>query len=438
MVKNIIKITFVILAGLIVFCEDNPVSRDSITQTGTIKGCILNSDSAGYFGAEVRIFGTSYNAYADSGGYYTFYNVPEGIYSVSIFVNTTRKDLDSVIVAVGDTTELEACIFHSSYNLVCSTAPTEDTAHYIGSLDLFDGDKEKKYSTGPYLSSSVIVDPYDYYYSSYAYTSAYCITGDTAYITFDVRQRYYSYERAVYSPWHDSVSIYNNGLLSQNIFMDKGKVSMLPLVISDNDTFEIRIQDDLLAEFIIYDTATILFNYVSITTGHETLYQYSDLSQVYSDYMVLDSIYYQIARTSYYETIDWDLKLVNDSTGDSCCWSNLNPDWGQEGKTDDNPMYSDNNSSSSYAYLQEGYDYDRIYAYDLPDGTYSIYVQYYRGPADSVTAMPKINIKFKNIYTSSHVIQYYTNFPVSGIGVKDIWYAGKISFPQKTFTPASP
>jgi hypothetical protein len=138
-----------------------------------------------------------------------------------------------------------------------------------------------------------------------------------------------------------------------------------------------------------------------------------------------------------YGPIDWDLYLVDESTGDTCYWHNRNPDWGVENVSDDDPLFV--GDSWGFGYEAEGrgdlFSGDRVSIHDAAQGSYVVYVRYFDGPTDSASAMPRLSIELGMEPDDSMVGRYYQNSPDRPLLKGEVWYAGRVSFPDGRYDP---
>ena len=183
--------------------------------------------------------------------------------------------------------------------------------------------------------------------------------------------------------------IANNKIIYDTI-PAKGRVNTKLLSPSAGDTlFKISVAGGDNFIFKCLKQSTIKpGTYIYITLGDTILHP---VTQAYN-YVTFFKINGNLFQVTFPETssIDWDLYLVNDSTGDTCYWRSPAPDWGVIGYSGDDPYYND---VSWYPYgYPEKYANDKITTNSLCDGSYSIYVKYYDGGSNQTGYNPVVNI----------------------------------------------
>jgi len=135
------------------------------------------------------------------------------------------------------------------------------------------------------------------------------------------------------------------------------------------------------------------------------------------------------------QRIDWDICLVNDSTHDSCWYGNPHyssdlPNSSGMSFTGDECIESFTATTAWESMSCEKYTADQISAADLSSGSYSIYVTYFDGPPDSITATPRLLIQMGLIGPPRLIVKTSTISSPRPLSKGETWCAGKILIPQ--------
>ena len=108
-------------------------------------------------------------------------------------------------------------------------------------------------------------------------------------------------------------------------------------------------------------------------------------------------------------------KLNNTDGGtDDCTWTNMNPDWGVEGDTSDNPQKDVDWTGDNGV--------ENIYLPNPENVVYHVFVEYW---ADGVPASPQIVFNVDGETTVDDI---------TGFNPKEVWYVGTIDWPTRTVT----
>jgi hypothetical protein len=411
--KSLVFIGLVLL--LLCACFDSPVQQT--TNVGIIKGRVVTSDGYGVPDQLLIIYGTNFMAFTDSTGNYSFYNVPAGTYRISAAYNG-----DSVANAVAE-------VFAGETALPADIIITAFTSDFTGSVTyaidgIFFCDASLR---APMFSENYL-----------GFTNILPYTPDSIYLEFSI----YSYPGGTVTsakgpPLERAIQIKQNHTLVYSAVPLKGRVHTHNLSFSGSDTFSITADSVLVRRFVIMDSAhfvpaAITENRLFITIAPAAIYK-SSSGMFFT--VQNDTFRVQYERE---DSLDWDLFLVNDSTGDTCSWRNQNPDWGEQLTSADNPKFS--GDGFTYAYndpdssMKVFYIPDQIYAVTMASGTYSVYVRYFDGPASCDSATPVLSIEL-GLTSGSKIVNFLQSSPVQPLKKGDVWYAGKISIPAFEYAP---
>jgi len=228
---------------------------------------------------------------------------------------------------------------------------------------------------------------------------------------------------------------------------DKGRVRTAGLAFGGCDTFVVAVDSIPLGSFTVSDSfhyqmqldqmklrvKSRLFLAVAPTTIRQVT-----ISRMYgtnSSFFVVQQDTFQ-ASYAMTDSFDYDLYLVNDSTRDTCFWHKTNPDWGVPKDSIDNPKFSGDriyNTDVSDSVVHNLYFPAAISCNAIANGTYSVYVRYYDGPASCDSATPKISMELG--LQGNRIINFIQYSPPRPLAKGEVWYAGKINFPSFGFTP---
>ncbi len=224
-------------------------------------------------------------------------------------------------------------------------------------------------------------------------------------------------------------------------FCGKGRFVTPTVQSSGCDTFVVAIDDAVVCRLIVvdsYHSRGAAINHVLVTTAPIEL---RPVAQEGYGHMPLFSLGRDTFRVQYeqFQQVDFDLFMINDSTGDTCWWRNPHPDWGARKRPDDNPLFEGDEWLSTYhkGELNDRYVSDRITIPDAAEGDYHLYVRFYEGPEDSVRVLPEITIEIGFLPNQNQIIRLYQNRPERPLERGEIWYAGALSFPSGRYTPVN-
>jgi hypothetical protein len=223
-------------------------------------------------------------------------------------------------------------------------------------------------------------------------------------------------------PLEDRVKITVNDSTVYDTVPIKGRVVTPDISLSGSDYIVVYVQNINFTRMRIVKIDTTMGTGVMIVTGdvifNDSAYCYGGTKARIGD--SVSCIHFEEQGP-----IDWDLYLVNDSTGDTCYWRNPFPEWGDTLWKNDNPVYQE------YLSLSDSlFGYDAISCEYLPEGTYSVYVVNFQGAGPGI---PVVNVLMGYDGINEVFETFIQKRSGSAINSKDAWFAGKIQVPQRTF-----
>jgi len=135
------------------------------------------------------------------------------------------------------------------------------------------------------------------------------------------------------------------------------------------------------------------------------------------------------------EIIDWDLLLVNDSTGDSCYWQTCS----NRSCLFPGEVHLKGDGRRISRTVGDKYLTDQLTIDSLIDGTYTLYATAFEGPDSSFPAVPMVGVE-SGIITKGHnsfIADYYAASPIMALEKKDVWHVGYIKWPDCTLILSS-
>jgi len=380
--------------------------QETAPPAGTIAGAVVDSAGNGVPDLPVILRGPGpYRAVSGAGGHYVIDSVPVGQHELQIASScchdVTVQDKETTTVA--DFT-------------VVPVSGRE--AIEVGSLRLMDDDGERVETGLEYYNAD---EPHEV-------TESFVKPGCRVYLECEVALT--APVRQDRTPVYRSVEVFHNGQPIYGDIPERGLVVTGELLPAGVDTFEIVVDGILCHRHCLLDTAKlclVVASYVHITTG-PTRIIFADYMAASDDHVTIGSRTYAIQYADT-ERIDWDVYLVNDRSGDTCSWATPTPEWGRAGLEHDNPLFSGDSAVDT-----AGWRPDHIRAADLAPGEYSVLVRYVQGLVDSA-ALPQLNIAVGRSRRFPIVCKYYQISAPSPLARGDLWDAGQIMLPQRTFVP---
>ena len=279
-------------------------------------------------------------------------------------------------------------------------------------------------------SGRSILDPFDY--TSYGYINTFTINTDSVLFESSIIITLNQY------PAEGTANIVQNGKVVCTTPIIKGKIRTSPFSLCGQDTFRLVYENDTLIRFMLVDSAhwpLLIEKSLLITVSDPVITKYSDKNGYDTRFFITGTDTMQIIYPLS-DFMDWDLFLVNDSTGDTCYWKNRSPDWGIKGKISDDPFFQGDNYPARGFNQTTGfgpYYTDFITCDNLADGTYSILVQYFDGLG---SVIPQLNIQLGTTDYGSHILHFWQSSPEDTLKKGDVWFAGKIKMPEMKYEPA--
>jgi hypothetical protein len=267
------------------------------------------------------------------------------------------------------------------------------------------------------LHNDTVLDNNFYYVSVYD-TVVIHILADTVTLKFDV----YQYAGQDDIPAELNVVITLDNDVIYDSIPAKGRVYVPGIALNHREMFVLIIRDAAPGR-----TGTYLKLAVGDTAVGDGYYCMNG-----QDVMIQDSVY--CLEFEEYDSVDWDLYLVNESTNDTCWWKNPFPDWGVPDFSDDDPrLWGDNLKVDTTEVV---YCNEIIRCDFLKDGTYSVYIRYFDGPEGGTGAAPWLNVMLGQDSLNSYVKAYYTIAPIT-MQKGETMFAGTVKVPEKTFDASS-
>lgn len=404
-----VLVTAVLMSILsLVFCtKDSPTQASpNLADVGTIKGRIV--DSTGTYPGIVLVGarGTNIMAITDSNGYYVIYEVPAGTYTISVLTSSDQPEAGVTVKANETATADDIVIRH--YATSGST--------YTG-LSYFTLQNQNRQAF-PNLSLSS--------YASRKFVQMLFLEADSVYISFSVSC--YKYDSTGRQVMLDTiVTIARNNTVVYSKLTEKGRVATDKIDLTGIDTFLVKVGGDTAYRFCIVSSSAVPNTYINITTGRARL----DTFMNYVNQFYVDSNskheFITLSNTTG-DSVDFDIYFVNDQKHDTCYWRNKNPAWSDHRDTNNNPVFS---GDYYYVWNTAPYYSDIITCTSLQDGSYSLYVKYTDKNRDVISYLPNLLIQIGRSPNISKLDELYQLAPPATFKKGDVWYAGKLTFPQK-------
>ena len=392
-------------------------------ETGAISGRVVYPNSNGIANVSLIIYGTNFSAITDTGGHFCFYNVPAGTYKIFKESISDTTPVSATVVA-GKTTVLPDMI--RPWNPGLSLQQTT----YIVMFNVFDASSKQLLFQATSLSGMT-----DILYHA-----------DSVFFEFSLNSGWgYPTQQNLSL---NNISILQNGVLRYDSLPEKWRVHTKNFGLNGIDTFFIQQDSTLLQTIRLLDSTYVakkVFNKLHITVAPALISK----DAYFNRYYIVNSDTFGISYNTSAK-IDWDIFLVNDSISDTCYWKKPHPDWGQPFSSEDDPKFTGD------WYGQESYDSrtintaiiyqpDEIQSNNFANGTYSIYVRYFDGPTDSITATPVLSIELgtplwsgQDLYSygiKTQVLHFWQSSPGAPLKKGQVWYAGKIKIPEMKYEP---
>jgi hypothetical protein len=426
--KNIVLLTLAIALLLLGCSKQNPVINNTVDEdSGMIKGRIVDKDTAGLEAVHVFVSGTNIISRTDKNGDYIIYDVPEGKYTLTASAEFEDTEIDTefavVQVTAGDTVVLHELTVsmsfqHSDYDIL------------VNSLFLYDPQGNVVADGESYSGNFSTIGTH---YPGGTDTQYIYLNMDTIQMKFQIKTYNTDYE--IKYPLEQQVTVYQNGGIIYDRIAPKGRVETGDICLTGNDFIHIMVDGKSCEQFFIQESLQITGNYVFITTGKTALSALETSTyNYYSDrhYVLIDSTAYWISYAEY-DSVDWDLYLINEATGDTCYWANPTPDWGKQNVQQDNPVFQGDEYIMSGAEEDRYFTPDIISAGDLPGGVYSVWLRFYNAPETITHALPQLNIALGSMETLPELANFCKLSPQQQMEAGGIWFAGKIYLSEKVF-----
>lgn len=401
--------------------EQLPLGADSTPQLSTVEGHVVDSSGTGQPAVTVHLSGTDFLTCTDTSGRFVLHGVPSGSYT--LVAGDTTVDLD---ITAPDTQVVDRIVV---------VAPDTQANAVPSNLHL----------TGFQISytSYGIEDAFSRDAADLRMNKPVYLDADTLRIRFTVNELTYKSSSAGYVPAERRVTIARNDTTVYDTVAPKGRVCTTPVIPSGLDTFTIAVDGYTYSRFLVVSRVakpTPTAEHFLVTTQRVELqpHEYGSGNFGSSPKVVVGPDTFRLSYEEY-SPVDWDLYVVNDSTGDTCYWHNRNPDWGLSGTAHDDPLFTGDNVSTTYTdqTVSDFYLADRIQITSAPAGTFSVYVAYHDGPGDSTTATPELNIELGRVGDGTQIAAFYQNKPDRGLRKGEVWHAGTITLPGRRYDPST-
>jgi hypothetical protein len=384
---------------------------------GAIRGQVVTADATPLPNILVELAGSNLWTLTDSLGNFIFASIPQGTYTLAVNASRLYSDsaltdtLLSVLIDTEDTLAVDPVVLRPR-SIPVQRPPT--------------------LLTGPLL----LFNQHDSVMVFSAYPSIIDIRYDTVRLVLAITD-------TAGNPYTDGVTVTVNGVVLMDTVTNKGIIRTPYFAVSGNDLINILVDSRLLFATVLRSSGASpdRYNFLFVTTGQPTFKPYAyrvgpgpPILNTY-EHVVMDESDTVIAMIAAAETVDWDIYLVNDSTGDTCSWKSRPSLTGQG----DEPYFSGDlfghysrtvTGPSTIQILPGTFEPDRIMANNARSRRYDILVQFFDGPSEPDTATPVVYVETVRLIPGK-VIEHYTMLsPPSPLRKGETWFAGTVVFPE--------
>jgi len=378
-----------------------------------VKGTIFSCDTIPLSGCTVTIQSTNLgSARTDSSGRFTLYNMPSGTFILSISGTNQSLAFDTIIgISTAGEESVEVTIILPE--------PINYYFKFLKAIDTHDTVYEEPLK---YVSGSVAVIQ-----NNSVITSADTVRIDVSLYKDNIPAEVpvVIIQKSSGDTLYDSIPV--KGRIASSFFTFN-KAETLYCIISGSTVLKIIVEHSNAAP----DRISSLY----ITTGQPQVFTNKSGAQ-YAIYNQQKAVIGTDTLMVYFtpeEVCDFDLYLMNES-GDTCFWRNPAPLWISPGYSEGSIRTGSilfTGADPSAISVTFNYPKDVINGKVMSGGKYTVFLKYFDGPQDSVSATPSISI-FAGTNQSGVILNCFNVSSPAPLHKGEYWRAGTISFPDCSF-----